>query len=146
MSVGKQGSASVTIAYDGSPGGAPVSIQNGVLTISGIKITSMTQLTHALGDAWEETSSTGMRKVDPITMTGFFDDTLVTGTHVVLQVTDADVDPNGATRTLTVAFSANAGSTVAGETRLVSYEVIAKNGNLTDFSAVVQPTGTWAWA
>jgi hypothetical protein len=40
-------------------------------------------------------------------MTGFFDDTAVSGTHVVLKVTDADVDPNGSTRTLTVAYSAH---------------------------------------
>jgi hypothetical protein len=64
----------------------------------------------------------------------------------VLKVTDADVDPNGSTRTLSVAYSAQSGSTVAGETRLVSYEVLGKNENLTEFAAVVQPTGAWTWA
>lgn len=146
MSAGKHGSPEFTIAYDGSPGGAPVSIQNGVLTIGGIKIESVLQLTQAYGDSWDESTPTGMRKVAPITMTGFFDDTASTGTHVVLKVTDADVDPNGSTRTLTVAASSQSGSTVSGETRLVSYEVLGKNGNLTDFSAVVQPTGVWAWS
>lgn len=145
MSVGKQGSAQVTITFD-DINGTPRSIGNGVLTISGVKITAAMQLTHAFGDAWEESSPTGMRKLDPITMTGFFDDTPTTGTHVVMQVRDGDVDPNGNSRTLTIVFGPNSGDTAAGETRLVSYEALGKNGNLTDFQAVVQPTGAWTWA
>jgi hypothetical protein len=75
MSAGKHGSSEVTISYDSTPGGSPVAITNGVLSISGIKIESMQQLTHALGDSWKESTPTGMRFVPAITMTGFFDDT-----------------------------------------------------------------------
>ena len=141
MGAGKHGSSEITIAYDDAPGGTPVTITNGVLTMSGVKIEAAQQLTHAYGDSWEESTPTGMRKVPPITMHGFFDDTLVTGTHIVMKVTDADVSVQGSTRTLTVVFGNSV--TATGETRLVSYEILGKNGNLTEFEAVVQPTGTW---
>lgn len=140
MSAGKHGSFEFTISYDASPGGALIPIQNGVLTISGVKIEASQQLTHAYGDSWEETTPTGMRKVPAITMSGFFDDTPVTGIYIVMRVTDADVDPNGSTRTLVVVFS-NTNVTFTTETRLISSEIAGKNGNLTDFTAVVQPTG-----
>lgn len=141
MAAGKHGSTEITIAYDASPGGSPITITDGVLTISGIKIEAAQQLTHAFGDSWEESTPTGMRKVPPITMHGFFDDTATTGTHIVMKVTDADVSVQASTRTLTVVFGNSV--TAAGETRLVSYEVLGKNGNLTEFEAVVQPTGAW---
>lgn len=145
MSAGKHGSSELTITYDDS-GGVARAITNGVLTIGAMKIVAKQQMTMAFGDSWEESTPTGIRSVPPITMTGFFDDTATTGTHVVMRVVDADIDPNGSTRTLTVVFSAQSGSTFAGETRLADYEVLGKNGNLTEFSATVQPTGVWAWS
>lgn len=141
MSAGKHGSSEVTIAYDASPGGSPVSITNGVLSMGGIRIEAAQQLTHAYGDSWEESTPTGIRKVPAIAMHGFFDDTPVTGTHIVMKVVDGDVDPNGSTRTLTVVFGNSV--TAAGETRLTHYEILGKNGNLTEFDAMVQPTGAW---
>lgn len=146
MSAGKHGSSEITVTYDDSSG-TPRVITNGVLTMSGVKIESVQQLTHALGDSWEESSPTGFRKVAPITLHGFLDDTATTGTHIVMRVVDADVDPNGSTRTMSVLFgNTGSGLTVAGETRLATYEVLAKNGNLSEFEAMAQPTGAWTWA
>lgn len=143
MSAGKHGSAEVTIGYDDAPGGSLRQIENFVTSLSGIKVESETQLTHAFGDAWEESTPTGVRKVPPITIGGFFDDTATTGPHTVLRVVDGDVDPNGTTRTLTVVFGNSKTFTV--ETRLTSYEVLGKNGKLTEFVAVIQPTGAGTW-
>jgi len=140
MSVGKQSSSAITITYNSQ------AIQNGVMTISGVKVTAPTQLTTAFGDSWEESTPTGMRKVDPITLTGWFDDTPTTGTHAVLQIGASDVDPNGAAPTLVVVFGPNSGDTFTGAARRASYEVLGKNGNLTEFAAVLQPTGSFAWS
>lgn len=140
---GKHSSSEITIGYDDSPGGTLRQIENSVLTMSGIKIEAPNQLTHAYGDSWEESTPTGMRKVPAITLTGFFDDTATTGPHTVLRVGDNDVDPNGATRTLVVVFGNSKTFTV--ETRLQSYEVLGKNGNLTEYASVIQPSGSAAW-
>ena len=144
MSAGKHGSSEVTIGYDDAPGGSLRQIENFVTSITGVKVESGMENTHAFGDAWEESTPTGVRKVAPITVGGFFDDTATTGPHTVLRVVDGDVDPNGSTRTLTIVFGNSKTFTV--ETRLVSYEVVGKNGNLTEFQAVIQPTGQGTWS
>lgn len=144
MATGKHASSEVTITYDDAPGGTGRAMQQAVLTMSGIKIEAATQLSHAFGDAWEESSPSGMRKVPAITLTGFFDDTATTGPHIVFRVVDGDIAPEASTRTLVVVFGN--GVTFTVETRLVSYEVLGKNGNLTEYAAVVQPTGSAAWS
>ena len=144
MAAGKHSSSEVTIGYDDAPGGSLRQIEQSVLTMSGVKIEAGQQLSHAYGDSWEESTPTGIRKVLPITMTGFFDDTATTGPHTVLRVVDGDIDPTGSTRTLTVVFGNSKTFTV--ETRLVSYEVLGKNGNLTEYAAVIQPTGAGTWS
>jgi hypothetical protein len=145
MSAGKHGSSEITVTYDSTPGGSGVAIQNHILQMGGLKIESIQQLSDALGDAWEESSPTGKRRVPPIDLEGFFDDTATTGPHTVLRVTDDDTDPNGSTRTLVVVCS-NTSKTFTVETRLAEYEVLAQNGNLTRFKAKIVPTGVAAWS
>jgi len=144
MSAGKHGSSEVTVTYDTSPGGSGVAITNHVLQMGGAKIESIQQMTDALGDAWEESSPTGKRRVPPIDLEGFFDDTATTGPHTVLRVTDDDVDPNGSTRTLVLVFGNSKTFTV--ETRLAEYEVIPDNSKLTKFKAKIVPTGVGTWS
>lgn len=138
---GKYGSQSITVSYDDGPGGSLQAVTNHVLTMSGVKITSAQQLSHAFGDSAEETTPSGMTKIDPITMTGFWDTTPSTGPHAVFGTPDDS--PQDATRTLVLVFGD--GKTFTVETRLVSYEVIGKNGALTEFAAVIQATGQHAW-
>ncbi len=144
MAAGKHGSHEVTITYDDAPGGTGRAITNSVLTMSGVKIEAPLQLSHAFGDTWEESTPTGMRKVPAITLTGFFDDTATTGPHTVLRVGASDADPQASTRTLVVVFGNSVTFTV--ETFLLSYEVLGKNGNLTEYAAVIQPTGSATWS
>jgi len=139
---GKYGSASVTITYDDGPGGTGRVITGHVLTMSGAKITSAMQASHAFGDGWEESTPSGLMKMDPVTVTGFFDTTATTGPHVVFIAPDDG--PQDSTRTLVMVFGDSKTMTV--ETYLVSYEVLGKNGALTEFSAVIQPTGTATWS
>lgn len=139
---GKYGSQSVTISYDDGPGGSLQAVTGHILTMSGIKITSSLQASHAFGDSWEEHTPSGMKKMDPVTMTGFWDTTASTGPHVVFL--DPDDGPQDSTRSLRIVFGDSKQLDV--ETRLMSYSVIGQNGNLTQFEAVIQPTGTATWS
>lgn len=138
---GKYGSASITVSYDDAPGGSLQAVTNHVLTLGGVKITSAMQLSHAFGDSAEESTPSGITKVDPLTLGGFWDTTPTTGPHAVFGT--PDTNPNGSTRTLTIVFGD--GKTFSVETRLVSYAVLGKNGALTEFEAVIQPTGAHSW-
>ena len=138
---GKYGSASITVSYDDGPGGTLRAVTNHVLTLGGVKVSSAMQLSHAFGDSAEESTPSGITKVDPLTLGGFWDTTATTGPHVVFGT--PDTDPNGSTRTLTIVFGD--GKTFSVETRLVSYAVLGKNGTLTEFEAVTQPTGAHSW-
>ena len=139
---GKYGAASVTVTYDDGPGGTGRIITGHVLTMSGVKITSALQPSHAFGDAWEEHTPSGLAKMEPMTLTGYWDTTATTGPHVVFIAPDDS--PQDATRTLVVVFGDSKTMTV--ETYLVSFEVTGKNGALTEFTAVIQPTGTATWS
>ena len=134
---GKYGSQSWIIQFDDAAGGTLRTVTDAVLTMSGIKINSMMQLSHAFGDSWQESTPTGMGSLDPITMEGFWDTTATTGSHAVFSVPDDG--PQDSTRTLTV--SPGDSKTLTVETRLVSYEVLGTLNELTKFRAVIQPTG-----
>ena len=141
MAAGKHGSSEITISYDDGPGGTLRAVTNFILTMGAIKITANTQPSHAYGDSWEEVLPTGMSKVDALTLTGYWDDTLTTGPHVVFGVPDSS--PQAATRTLRIVFGNAKQFDV--ETYLVSYAVIGNNGQLTGFEAGIQPTGAGVW-
>lgn len=139
---GKYGSQSITITYDDAPDGTGRAVTGYVQTMSGTKITSAMQASHAFGDSWEEHTPTGMAKMEPVTLSGHWDTTATTGPHVVFVAPDDG--PQDSTRTLVMVFGDSKTMTV--ETRLVSYEVLGVNGNLTQFTAVIQPTGAATWS
>jgi len=136
------GSPTVTITYDDS-GLTPRVITPYVREIGGIKIESLQARSESFGDSWEETTPTGMQKVGAISIKGYFDDAATVGPHVVFRV--VDTSPAAGTRTLAVVFGGTNG-TATVETRCISYEVLGKNGNLTEYEAMVQPTGSLAWS
>lgn len=139
---GRYGSQSVTITFDDGPGGTPRIVTGYVQTMSGTKITSAMQASHAFGDSWEEHTPTGMAKMEPVTLSGHWDTTATTGPHVVFVAPDDG--PQDDTRTLVIVFGDSKTMTV--ETRLVSYEVLGVNAGLTQFTAVIQPTGAATWS
>lgn len=143
----KRGSSEVAITYDDSPGGTGRVITGFVLEMGALKITAEQQPSHAFGDNWRESIMNGMRMVDAIRLRGFFDDTATTGPHTVLKVGDNDaaVAQEANTRTLVLAFGGS-GNTFTIETRLAEYSVLGKNGQLTEFEALIQPTGSGAWS
>jgi hypothetical protein len=81
-----------------------------------------------------------MQTIDPMKLTGFFDDTAVTGEHIVFG--RPDTDPQGPTRTLVVNFGNS--NVWTSEGYLQAYAVLGKQGTLTEFEAdLVQNSGAW---
>ena len=139
---GKYGSASVSVTLEDGPGGTARDITNHILSMGGIKITSAMQRSDALGDSWEEHTPTGKRKLEPLTLEGFWDTTATTGPHVVLQAPDDGPQDDG--RELVVIFGDSKTMTV--DVRLVDYEVLATNSELTKFRSQLLPTGAATWS
>lgn len=140
MAAGKHGSSEITISYDDGPGGTLRLITPYVLTFGGIKLTSNMQKSTAFGDSIEKMLPTGMSVIAQIPIGGLFDDTATVGPHVVFIA--PDTSPQAATRTLAVVLGNS--KTWTSEGYLVSYEVLGKNGALTEYAAVMQQnSGAW---
>jgi hypothetical protein len=140
MAAGKHGSSEIVITYD-DPSGAPQTITCAVLTMGAIKITSQMQAGTAYCDTIEKQLPTGLEKIDQVTLTGFWDTTPVTGSHDIFKA--PDTNPQAPTRTLGVMFGDAKQWTSEGYQ--VSYSVIGKVGNLTEFEAVLQQnSGAWS--
>ena len=131
----KYGSDDVTIQVDDS-GGSLVDLSNYIDTINDLAISADTQETHAFGDSWLEHLATGLKRMDDVTLEGFYDDTASTGPHVVL---NGDGAALGATRTLKVTIGG--GKYVQCETIITKYTRKPNRGELTRFTAVLRPTG-----
>lgn len=138
---GKYGSSSLVITYDDGPGGTARTITPYVLQIGGIKVEAITEQTNPFGTTSEAHTPTGMTRTPDIEIEGHFDTTATTGPHVVFIAPDDG--PQDSTRTFT--FAPGDSKTFTMETRLVSYEVLAQNGNLTKYKAVIRQAAAGAW-
>lgn len=139
---GKYGSQSVTVTYDDGPGGTGRAVTNHILTMGGVELTSAMEESHAMGDSYKEHTPTGLLWMEDLELEGHWDTTATTGPHVVFIAPDDGPQDN--TRTLVVVFGDSKTMTV--ETRLVKYTVLAINGQLTRFKALIRPTGQPAWS
>jgi len=143
MATGIQGSGEVTVTFDDAAG-APQIITQFVMELGAAKIVVAMQSSDSFGDLWDEIAPTGRRSSPAIPISGLFNTTATTGPHVVLRPGDADALPNAATRTLVIVFGDSKTFTV--ETRITEYGAEAKNSKLTEFKAMVQPTGAAVWS
>jgi hypothetical protein len=138
---GKYGSPSLAITYDDGPGGTSRTVTPFILSIGGIKVEAITEQSNPFGTGNEAHTPTGMVRTPDIEVEGHYDTTATTGPHVVFGTPDDG--PQDSTRTFT--FAPGDSKTFTMETRLVSYEVIGQNGNLTRFKAVIRQAGLGAW-
>lgn len=136
----KYGSASVTVTMDDS-GGTPRAVTPYVQTMGGLKIETITQDTNPFGGSAEKPTSVGVYKSITIPITGFFDDTATVGPHVVFGTISSTVA--AASRTLVVATG---GGTYTVECIVTGYEVMPKNGALTEYAATLQTVAVAAWS
>lgn len=138
----KFGSSSVSVKVDDAPGGTLRDITAHVTTIGGIKKEQITEETSPFGTTNESHTPVGKHRVPDIPVEGFFDDTATTGPHVVLS--DPDDSPGDATRSFE--FRPGGGKVFSMECRLVDYEVLGQNGNLTKYRATIRQAGAGTWS
>jgi hypothetical protein len=136
----KFGSASVTVTMDDS-GGTPRIITPFVQTMGGLKIETITQETNPFGGSAEKPDSVGVYKSITIPITGFFDNAATVGPHVVFGTISAAV--GAASRTLAVNTG---GGTYTVECIVTGYEVLPKNGALTEYAATLQTVAVAVWS
>lgn len=144
MPLGKHSSSEVTFTLTDAQGGTNRILTGFLLTMGPVKISSILQKSTAYGDAWEKLLPTGIQKLDPITITGFWDDSATPSPHTVLL--SPDILPNSAARALIITFSTGTVRTFTTTCWLESYAVIGKTGNLTEFAAVLILTSTGTWS
>jgi len=133
--VAKYGSDDVIINIGPSSGGsASVDLSDFVETINGFSIEAMLQEVHAFGDSWVEQMFTGLKRVNDITLGGFYDDAANSPVSVFGDV--ADVGSSGR-------FRMDVGSSNIVEVDYVvrSFQATPTRGELTRYEAVLVPSG-----
>lgn len=133
----KYGSSSVTINVDDS-GGVARDLTNYITKMSALELEALLEESTAYGDAWIEFLAAGLRKMNPIQLEGFYDDTATSGPHVVLS--DLPTGPASITKTITVVWGG--AKSTAVEVLIAKYQRQAEPGKITRFQASLQPTGT----
>jgi hypothetical protein len=103
--------------------------------VGGVNIEALTQESHAFGDAWVEHLYTGVRRVNEITLSGYYDDAAATGPHALFGQT-SDI---GAEREIEFDFGSS--DIVHFDYLLASYNRMPVVGELTRFEATIRPTG-----
>ena len=127
----KYGSNSVLISFDGDD------LSAHILSINGVKIMSMFESdSHGFNKAWAETLATGLKRVEPIEVEGFYDD-IADGPHA--QFKDTAVGPAAATKN--IVFTWGNAKTTTIKTFIESYERLPSRGQLTRYKARLMPTG-----
>lgn len=139
---GKYGPASVTVTLEDGPGGTARALTNFILEGVSAKTSSQMMETTALGDSFTEQTPTGLKTVEPITLTCIWDTTGTTGTHAVLGTVDDGPQDDG--RQLVVVFGDSKTFTV--DVRLATSEVVASMGSIQTIVAELIPTGAGVWS
>ena len=139
---GKYGPASVTVTLEDVPGGTARALTNFILEGVSAKISSQMTETTALGDSFTEQTPTGLKTVEPITLTCIWDTTGTTGTHAVLGTVDDGPQDDG--RQLVAVFGDSKTFTV--DVRLATSEVVASMGSIQTIVAELIPTGAGVWS
>ena len=86
----------------------------------------------AFGDEWEQHVSTGVKRGDPVTVGGYYDDTATTGP-------DAKLNTLGTTIAVVITWGGSKTSTFNAIVK--RYERLAKVGEMTRYVSTLQPTG-----
>ena len=115
-------------------------LQNYVDTINGLKWTALTVQSDAFGDAWVENLWAGVRRHEPITFSGFYDDVAASGPHVLF----GNASDIGAERYLEMSFGSS--DVRNGRAVVVSYQAMPVRGSLTRYEVELLPTGAYGTA
>ena len=127
----KYGPDDFSISVDNS-GGSPVVMDAYVDELDGMDVEAIIEESHSFGDTWVENLYSGIRKGNPFTIGGFYDDTATTGP-------DAIFNSLGDTRTVTVTWGGS--KTTAFECILTKYVRVPGRNQSTRYSVTLTPTG-----
>lgn len=127
----KYGSDDLKIEVDNSAGSL-VDLSQYVTEIDVMDVEALLEESHTFGDSWGENLFTGLKKANPVTLSGFYDDTATTGPDVIL-------NSLGDTRTLKITWGGTKTSSV--EAIITNYRRTPTRGEHTKFEAVLTPTG-----
>ena len=127
----KYGPDDFAISVDDS-GGTPVVMDAHVDDFDGMDIEALIEESHVFGDAWVAQLYSGIRKGNPFTLGGFYDDTASTGPDAVFNAV-------GDTRTVTMTWGGS--KTTAFECLITKYVRTPTRNVSTRYTVTFTPTG-----
>ena len=127
----KYGSDDLKVEVDNS-GGTLVDVTAHVTEINGYSVQAVLEESTPFGVAWEESIFSGVKLVDDVELTGFYDDTATTGP-------DAIFNDLGATRTLKLTWGGSKTSSV--EAIIAQYDRNPAVKESTKYTVTLKPTG-----
>lgn len=115
-----------------------ITLQNYIITIGPSKLSALTVQSDAFGDSYVEHLYAGVRRKEPFTIGGIYDDVASTGPHAIFgQTTDI-----GAERWGEIGYGAS--DVVSFRSIVQSYSVVPARGTLHMWEAELLPTGAVA--
>lgn len=139
MTLAYYGSNALGIVVD-STAGTTVDVTQSILEFNGLDIEAMMEESHTFGDSWVENLFAGLRKVNEVTLKGFYADTAATGFDVIFNDPGNTKTASSASRTLVVTWGGTKTSTV--EFFIKNYRRLPSRGTLTKAEAVLVFSGT----
>ncbi len=127
----KYGSDDLKIEFDNS-GGTLVNVTAHVTEINGFSVQAVLEESTPFGEAWEASLFSGVKLVDDVELTGFYDDTASTGP-------DALFNSLGDTRTLKITWGGTKTSSV--EAIIAQYDRNPAVKESTKYTVTLKPTG-----
>ena len=127
----------LAVSIDNSSG-TPVAITAYLTSIGPVVKEAITEESHAAGDSWVEHLFAGVRRMSPIAIGGFYDDTASTGPNALLDDVGC-VATSGGTRTVLITYGST--KTTSFEAIIMSYTRSPVRNETHKFEAILQPTG-----
>ena len=113
-------------------GGSPVVMTAHVDEFDGMDIEALIEESHAFGTTWVENLYSGIRKGNPFTLSGFYDDAASTGPDVIFNAL-------GDTRTVTITWGGS--KTTEFECIITKYVRTPTRNQSTRYTVTFTPTG-----
>ena len=130
----KYGSPDIKIEVDNTVG-TLVDMSAYIDEVNEVNVEALLQESHTFGDSWVENLYTGVKRGNPITFSGFYDDTATTGPDVIFNVL-------GDTREVKITYDGSTGAKYTLFRAIItSYVRSPSRGENTRYSVTLTPTG-----
>lgn len=129
----KYGQSDLVIKVDATDGGALQDMSSHIDSVGGFKVTRLLEESDTFTKSWVEQLWSGIRKGEPFTVSGLYDDTGTTGPNATFNGTHA------VTRSFELTWGGTKKS--SGECWFQDFERIAARGKLTRYQVTIVPSG-----